>query len=59
MGVGFDLTGHSPIFQDCRDDLPVFDEADYPHGYPTLRTGQTIGLLDLLDHSGPVFPVFL
>ena len=47
------------MFQDRLDDLPVFDEADDPHDSPTLRTDHGIGLVDLLDQPGPVFPVFL
>jgi len=47
------------MFQAGLDDLPVFDEADDPHGSPTLRTGQRIDLVDLLDQPGPVLPAFL
>ena len=47
------------MFQDGLDDLPVFDEADDPHGPPALRTGQGIDLVDLLNQPGPVLPVFL
>jgi len=47
------------VLQDGFDDLPVFDEADDPHGSPTIRTGQGIDLVDLLDQPGPVLPVFL
>jgi len=45
------------VFQDGLDDLPVFDEADDPHGSPTLRTAQGIDLVDLLNQPGPVLPV--
>ena len=40
------------MFQDGLDDLPVFGEADDPHGSPTLRTGQGIDLVDLLRGGG-------
>ena len=41
------------VFQDGLDDLPGFYEADDPHGSPTLRTSQGIGLVDLMDQPGP------
>ena len=47
------------MFQDGLDDLPVFDEADDPHDSPTLRAGQGIDLVDFLNQSGTVVPVFL
>ena len=47
------------MFQDGLDDLPVFDEADDPHDSPTLRAGQGIDLVNLLNQPGPVLPVFL
>lgn len=47
------------MFQDGQDDLPVFNEADDLHDSPTLRKGQGIDLVDLLNQPGPVLPVFL
>ena len=47
------------MFQDGLNDLPVLDEAKDPHDSPTLRTGEGIDLLDLLDQLVPVLPVFL
>jgi hypothetical protein len=47
------------VFQDGLDDLWVFVEADDPHGSPTLRASQGIDLVDFLNESGPVLPIFL
>jgi hypothetical protein len=47
------------VFQGGLDDFPVLDKADDPHDSPTLRAGQGIDLVDLLDQPGPVLPVFL
>jgi len=62
MGLGSGSWFDEPqpqVFQDGLDDLPVFDEADDLHDSSTLRTGQGIDLVDLLDQPGPVLPVFL
>lgn len=40
------------------DSLPVFEEADDPHASPPLRAAQGINLVDFLNQSGAVFPVF-
>ena len=59
LGKGARLDEPQPqVFQDSLNDLPAFDEADDPHGSPTLRTTQGIGSVDLLDQPGPVLPVF-
>ena len=42
------------MFQDGLDDLPVFDEADDPHGSPTLRTSQ--GIVSCLSGGLPRNP---
>ena len=47
------------MFQDGLGDLPVFDEADDPHDSPTLRAGQGINFVNLLNQPRPVLPVFL
>ena len=47
------------MFQDRLNDLPVFDEADDPHDSPTLRAGQGVYFINLLNQPGPVLPVFL
>jgi len=43
------------VFQEGLDDLPVFDEADDLHGFPTLRTGQGIGLPRSSRGQAPIF----
>ena len=47
------------MVQDGSDGLPVFNEADDAHDSPTLRAGQGIDLVNLLNQPGPVLPVFL
>jgi hypothetical protein len=56
LGKGARLDEPQPqVFQDSLNDLPAFDEADDPHGSPTLRTGQGI---DLPRSSGGQAPIF-
>ena len=43
------------MFQDSLDELPIFDEADDLHDSLTIRTGQGIDVVDLLNQPGPVF----
>ena len=47
------------MFQDRLDDLPAFDEADVSQDSLTLRAGQGIDLVDILNEPRPVLPVFL
>jgi len=62
MGLGRRFRFDKPqpqVFQDRLDGLPVFNEADDPHDSPTLRAGEGIDLVYLLNQPGPVLPIFL